>query len=73
MYQLQCVEVPHADVRLETLVGFLSTCNVLSSVGDNDDRDFVIVAPEELLCSADDVSDNDRSSQREDEMLVVRV
>ena len=62
-----------AFTYLETLVGFLSTCDVLSGVGANDDRDLVVVAPEELLCSADDVSDNDRSSQREDEMLVVRV
>ena len=31
------------------------------------------MATEELLCSADDVSDNDRGAQREDQVLIVRV
>ena len=31
------------------------------------------MAPEELLCSADDVSDDDRGAQREYQMLIVRV
>lgn len=73
MYHFQSVEVPHADIGLEALVGFLSTSNVLSGVGTNDDRNFVVVAPEELLCSADDVSDDDRGAQREYQMLIVRV
>jgi len=51
----------------------LSTCNVLSSVRDDDDGDFVVVTAEELLCSADNVSDHDGGAQREDEVLVVGV
>ena len=31
------------------------------------------MAAEELLCSADDVSDNNRGAQREDQMLIIRV
>ena len=58
---------------LEALVGFLSTCNVLSSVRDDDDRDFVVVAAEELLCSADNVSDHDGGAQWEDKVLVIGV
>ena len=31
------------------------------------------MATEELLCSADDVSDNNRGAQREDQMFIIRV
>ena len=31
------------------------------------------MATEELLCSADDVSDNNCGAQREDQMLIIRV
>ena len=31
------------------------------------------MAPEELLCSANNVSDYDRGAQREDEVLIVRM
>jgi hypothetical protein len=58
---------------LEALPGLLSTCNVLSGVGSNDNGDLVVVATEELLCSADDVSDNNRGAQREDQVLIIRV
>jgi hypothetical protein len=41
-----------ADVTyLESHVGFLSGCNIFSSLGNFNDRDIVIVASEELLCS----------------------
>ena len=58
---------------LEALEGFLSTCNVLSSVRDNDNWDFVVMATEELLCSANNVSDHDGGAQREDKVLVIGV
>lgn len=87
VHHLERVEVPDDDISLNTrakarrtrksyleaLVGFLSTCNVLSSVRDDDDRDFVVVAAEELLCSADNVSDHDGGAQWEDEVLVIGV
>ena len=56
---------------LEALEGSLATGNVLSSVRDNDHRDLVVVPTEELLRPADDVSDNDGGSQRENDVLVV--
>ena len=58
---------------LKALVGFLSTSDVLACVGDNDDRDFVVMASEELLCSANNVSDDDGRAEREDDVLIVRV
>ena len=56
---------------LETLVGLLSTGNVLSCVWDDNDWKFVVVASEELLSSADDVPDDDSCSQRENQVLIV--
>jgi hypothetical protein len=73
VHHLESIEVPDDDVRLEALPGLLSTCNVLSGVGSNDNGDLVVVATEELLCSADDVSDNNRGAQREDQVLIIRV
>jgi hypothetical protein len=73
VHHLKRVEVPDDDVRLKALVGFLSTSDVLSCVGDNDDRDFVVMASEELLCSANNVSDDDGRAEREDDVLIVRV
>ena len=58
---------------LEALVGLLTASNVLASVGDDHDRDLIVVTAEELLCSANNVSDNDGGAQRENEVLVVRV
>jgi len=59
------------ETYLKALVGFLSTGNVLSCVGAHDHRDLIVVPAEELLCSANNVSDNDGSSEREDDVLVV--
>jgi len=83
VYHLQSVEVPNDDVGLdkdtapatylETLVGFLSTGNVLSTAGALDHRDLIVVPAEELLCSANNVSDDDGGSEGEDDVLVVRV
>ena len=61
------------ETYLEALVGLLATGDVFSSAGDDDDGDFVVVAPEELLCSANNVSDYDRGAQRENDVLVVRM
>lgn len=61
------------NTYLKTLVGFLSTRNVLSCVGAHDHRDLIVVPAEELLCSANNVSDNDGCSKREDDVLVVRM
>ena len=47
--------------------------DVLSGAGDDDDGDFVVVALQELLCSANNVSDHDSGAQREDQVLVVGV
>ena len=58
---------------LKALVGLLSRSDVLSGVGDNDDREFIVVASQELLSPADDVSDDDGGAQREDQMLIVRM
>ena len=58
---------------LKALVGLLSTGDVLSCVGDDDDWEFVVVASQELLCPADDVSDDDGGAQREDQVLIVRM
>jgi len=73
VHHLQSVEVPNDDVGLEALVGLLAASNVLASVRDNYDGDLIVVAAEELLCSANNVSNNDGGAQREDEVLVVRV
>ena len=62
-----------SETYFETLVGFLATRDVLSCVGDDDDGDLVVVPAEELLCSANNVSDYDRGAQREDDVLVVRM
>ena len=58
---------------LEALIGPLSTSNVLSSVGADDNGDLVVVAAEELLSPADNVPNDNRGSEREDQMLVVWV
>lgn len=58
---------------LEALVGSLTASNVLARVGDDNTGDLVVVAPEESLCSANNVSDYDRGAQREDDVLVVRM
>ena len=58
---------------LEALVGLLAASNVLASVGDHHDGDLIVVAAEELLCSANNVSDYDRGAQRENDVLVVRM
>ena len=58
---------------LETLVGLLSTGDVLSRVGDDDDRELVVVASQELLSPAHDVPDDDGGTQREDQVLIVRM
>ena len=58
---------------LEPLVGFLATRDVLARVRDYDDRDLVVVAAKELLCSANNVSDYDGGSEGEDDVLVVRM
>ena len=51
----------------------MAASNVLASVRDNHDGDLIVVAAKELLCSANNVSDNDGGAQREDEVLIVRV
>lgn len=73
---------------LEAHVSLLATCHVLSSVGDGDHRDVVVVSlqwrsgwlreagttySEELLCSGNDVSDHDGGSQGIDKVFVIRV
>ena len=62
-----------SSTYLKALVGLLSRSDVLSGVGDNDDREFIVVASQELLSPADDVSDDDGGAQREDQMLIVRM
>ena len=59
--------------HLEALVGLLAASNVLASVRDNHDGDLIVVAAKELLCSANNVSDNDGGAQREDKVLVIGV
>lgn len=71
--QFQGIEVPDDDISLETLVGLLATSNEFARAGANNDGDLVVVASEELLCSANNVSDDDCSAQREDDVLVIRV
>lgn len=71
--QLQGIEVPDYNISLKALVGFLATSNEFSSVGDDDNGDLVVVTSEELLCSANNVSNDDRSTQRENDVLVVRM
>jgi len=73
VFHLQGIEVPDYYVSLKALVGFLTRSNVLACVGNDDDGDLVVVTSEELLCSANNVSDHDRGAQREDDMLVVRM
>ena len=51
----------------------MSTGNVLSTAGALDHRDLIVVPAEELLCSANNVSDDDGGSEGEDDVLVVRV
>ena len=58
---------------LKALVGALARGDVFASVRYNDDGDFVVMAPQELLCSANNVSDHDCGAQREDNVLVVGV
>lgn len=70
---LQGIEVPDYYISLKALVGFLTRSNVLACVGDDDNGDLVVVTSEELLCSANNVSDHDRGAEREDDMLVVRM
>lgn len=64
---------PSVETYLKALVGFLTRSNVLACVGDDDNGDLVVVTSEELLCSANNVSDHDRGAEREDDMLVVRM
>lgn len=71
VFHLQGVKVPNDDISLKALVGSLATSNVFTRVGDDNDGDLVVVTSEELLCSANNVSHNDRGSQREDDVLVV--
>ena len=70
---LKKVALPDIPTYLKALVGFLSASDEFASVGDNNNWDLVVVAPEELLCSADNVSDDDCCAQREDNVLVIWV
>ena len=58
---------------LETHVCSLSGSDVLAGVGHSDDRDVIVMAAQEFLCARDDVADDDGSSEREDNVLVVGV
>lgn len=69
----QGIEVPDDDISLKALVGLLAGSNVLACVGDDDNGDLVVVTSEELLCSANNVSDHDSGTKREDDVLIVWV
>ena len=58
---------------LEALVGLLATSEVLARARARDHGDLVVMAPEELLCSANNVSDDNGGSEREYDVLVVRM
>jgi len=64
---------PSVETYLKALVGFLTRSNVLACVGDDDNGDLVVVTSEELLCSANNVSDHDSGTKREDDVLIVWV
>ena len=51
----------------------MAASDEFAGVGVDDNGDLVVVAAEELLCSADNVSDDDCSAEGEDDVLVVRV
>ena len=51
----------------------MAASDEFAGVGADDDGDLVVVAAEELLCSADNVSDDDCGAEGEDDVLVVRV
>ena len=54
-------------------MGLLSGGDVLSTLGDGDDGDVVIVSSEEVLLPGDDVTDDDGGSEWEDDVFVVWV
>jgi hypothetical protein len=58
VHHLEAVEVPNDNISLEAHVGLLTGGDILSGFGDLDNGNVVIVAPEELLGTGDNVSNN---------------
>ena len=61
------------DAYLESHVGLLTTGDVFSRFWNGYDGDVVVVAPEEVLLSGNDVSNDNGCSEGEDDVLVVWV
>ena len=66
-------EIPDYDVRLEAHMCFLAAGYLLARGRDRDDRNLVVVAPQERLRAADDVAHDDRRTQGVNQVFVVRM
>lgn len=73
MHHLEGIEVPNNDVSLETHMSLLTRCNILSSLCNFYDGDIVVVASQKLLCSRDNMSNYQSSTERIDNVFVVWV